>query len=140
VTTIYDAIQEIQAVVSAVPGIRLSPDAPPDQIAAFPAAICYSRAADWTLHDATFWTALHTIVIEIHAPRQGLARAVAATASYGDLITKAIYAAFVAGTFTTFQAPGTIRGEFLPMKWDTTDTIGWRLFIENVKIQSGVAS
>jgi len=140
VITIYDAIQEVQAVVGQVAGIRFSPDAPPGQVTAFPAALCYSRLADWSASDATYFTALHTIIVEIHVPKEDLARAVATATPYGDLVVKALMAAFVAGTFTTFQTTGAIRGEFGPMDWAATETIGWKIFIEQVKIQTGVSS
>lgn len=138
-TTVYDAIQQIQEVVGAVSGIRFAPDSPPNQVAHFPAAICYSRAADWSRSDATFYTALHSVVIEVHFPKEDLARAVALATPYGDLIVSALLSAFKAGTFTAFQSPGSITGEFGPMEWDSTETVGWRLVLTNIKIQGSVA-
>lgn len=138
-TTIQDAIAEIQAVVGTVAGIRLAPNSAPDQIETFPAAICYPKTVDWRLNDSSFLTGLHQVVIEIHMTKApGLARAIAVAAPYGELVVKALYQAFVAHTFTTLQTTGRITGEFGPLNWDTTDTIGWRITIEGVKLQQAI--
>jgi hypothetical protein len=140
--TLQDAIDEIQARIALLDGIRIAPSFAPDQIGAFPAAIAFPRRGTWTLNDATWKTGLHTIVLEVHIARHDMARDIQAAMAYSDTVPNAIMQGLIGNIYTAITAFGPISYEFGPMAWgmgnDILNTIGWRFFIENIKLQSAV--
>lgn len=136
--TLQDAIDEIQARLADVTGIRYAPEFAPDAVNAFPAAIAYPRSGAWNSNDATFKTGLHTIIVEVHVERHDLARAIEQAMQFSDSVPNAIMAGLTSGDYEAIQTYEEVRYEAGPMKWNDVDTWGFRFFIDGVKMQSPI--
>jgi hypothetical protein len=138
-TTLQDAIVEIQRNIGTLPGIRRSPDAPPERADTFPFAVSYLGDGDWKEEPAGLKTGLHTIVIEIHVARKDLPRDVTAVMKYAEsvpnLIFKRLNVDSLAGTIQTITS---ISYTFGSLGWRDVDTIGFQFKINGVKVQSAI--
>jgi hypothetical protein len=136
---VQSAIAEIQNVVGALTGIQDAPDYPPDQINAFPFAVCYARSGTHDIGPPELKTSLHNIVIEIHTSRQDLPFSVESVVGYIDSVPNALFAKLQSATpFTAFETWGATRYEFGPLDWGGVPTIGIRFTLEQVKIQTAI--
>lgn len=139
-STLASAISEIQEVIAALSGIKAAPSVPPEQLSGeFPFSVAYPREGSWTQAVQGMKQALHTIVVEIHLQRGDLPSDVTAALPYGESVPNALFKALgtdrLGGAISTF---GQIRYTFGALEWGGMATIGWRFFIEQVKIQSEV--
>jgi hypothetical protein len=131
--TIQDAITAIQGVVGGVSGIRAAPDYPPEDLSLYPFAVAFARSGSFEAAPVGSGKGLHTIVVEVHVGRSDLARDIKAAMPYGDSVPLALLAdTTVGGVVSTFAR---VRYEFGPMAYGGLATIGWRFFVEGVKIQ-----
>lgn len=142
--TLQAAITQIQALTEAVPGVRAAPDEPPDQISHFPFVVCYPESGIYEGgNPAGQMRGLHDIVIELHVPRQNLARGYREAMRFAKSIPNAIYAALGTSDLNTISTTGAIRYTFGVLDWGTgegaTQTMGFRFVIEDVKTQDTIS-
>ncbi len=134
--TLQSAINAIQGVVSGVNGIRAAPDYPPDKMEVFPFAIAYARTGVFNAAPVGAGKGLHTVVIEVHVARKDLARDVQAAMVFSDAIPLALLAdTTLGGTVSTFAR---VRYEFGPMAYGGMATIGWKFFVEEIKLLTNI--
>ncbi|RPI96981.1 MAG: hypothetical protein EHM39_10290 [Chloroflexi bacterium] len=136
--TLQQAIDEIQAVVGAVPGIRQAPTVPPEDLSFFPFAVAFVEAGEWIIGPPELMTGLHTVVIELHVARKDLPRDVTAAMRYAKAIPNAILDAHRKAEFTAFQTFERITYEFAALGWNDTATLGFRFRIERLKTQDAI--
>jgi len=136
--TLQDAIDQIQAVVRAVEGIRQAPDEPPEGLNFFPFAVAYVEAGEWIIGPPELMTGLHTVVIELHVARKDLPRDVEAAMRYAKAIPNAILDAHRKAEFTAFQTFERMTYEFAALGWGGTETLGFRFRIERLKTQDAI--
>lgn len=132
--TLYDAIKGVQDIVGAVSGIRAAPDEPPANMSMFPFAVAYASEGEWEMGAIGTDKGLHQIVVEVHVtPNTNLARSIATAMPYGDLVGLALLAdPTLGGAASTF---GGVRYKFGVMRYGGKETMGWRFFLEGVKVQ-----
>jgi hypothetical protein len=129
-----DVIKGIMDIVGAVSGIRAAPDYPPESINVFPFAVCYPGTGRIIIEPAGVMKGLHEIVLEIHVARKDLSRDVQAAIPFVDSIPLALCGDVTFGGTTSTW--GAIRYQFMPLGWNGVETIGWRFWIESVKVQT----
>lgn len=133
--TLQDAIDQIQAVVGAVSGIRKAPDEPPDQLNEFPFAVCMAASGSFRVGPPEIMQGVHTLVLEVHVARRDLTRDIQRLMPFAKSVPAAILAAYAAGTLTAVQVIGGIRYELGALGWGGFETLGLRFWIEDVKTQ-----
>jgi hypothetical protein len=135
-----DAIAQVQTTVLTVTGIKAAPSVPPEQLSGeFPFSVAYPGEGNWTEAVAGLKQILAAIVVEIHFQRGDLPSDVTAALGYGDSIPNALFKKLGTDKFGgTISAFSNIRYTFGSMDWGSIKTIGWRFFLEGVKIQSAV--
>jgi hypothetical protein len=136
--TLQEAINQIQAEVKAISGIREAPEVPPEGMDHFPFAICFARTGEYTIGPAGVMTGMHTIVLELHVVRKDLTRDIPAAMKYAKSIPLAILVALMNRTLTAISTMERIRYEFGPLGWGATETIGFRFYIDGVKTQDTI--
>ena len=130
---LQDAIDWVQDTIGGLEGIRKAPHEPTESIKVFPFSRAY--AGEGVIEVGAIGTdrALHSIVVEIHVARTDLPRDVAKAMPYVDSVPAALLAdPTLGGTVSTF---GRIRYRFGPMGVGGEDTIGFRFWLEDVKVQ-----
>jgi hypothetical protein len=133
--TLQDAIAYVQTLVGGVSGIRAAPEYPTEDINIFPFAMAYSGGGTWEI-SAGRAKGLHTIVIEIHVARQDLPRDTHALMAFSDSIPQALLSdPTLGGNIATF---GTIRYTFGQLGWAGIQTLGFRFYIDNVKMEAAL--
>jgi hypothetical protein len=132
---LQDVIDQVQAVVRAVSGMVKAPDEPPDQLNQFPFAVCYAGTGDLHIGPPEVMHGMHTLVLEVHVARRDLTRDVQRAMPFVDTVPAALFAAYAAGTLTALDAMGHIRYEFRPLGWGGVATLGFRFWIDGVKVQ-----
>ena len=135
---IQDIVDQLQAEVRDVAGIRAAPDEPPDSMNHFPFAVCHARSGHYHLGTTDQVNGIHEIWLEVHIARTQLDRDVQAVMDFGDTIPMAIWSAYEAGTLTALKTFQGISYEFGPMLWGGVPTLGFRFTIEGVKTQDGI--
>lgn len=138
--TLQDAIAQAQNYLANHPGIRSAPPYPPGKIGVFPTSIAYAGDGVWQAGPMGVKTGLHTIVIEIHVGRADLPKDVETVMGYCEsvpnlLLDKLLNDNYWGGTLQTFEQ---IRYTFGPLGWAGISTLGFRFFVEGVKMQSAI--
>jgi hypothetical protein len=134
--TLQDAINAIQDVVGGVSGIRSAPDYAPDQLSTFPFALAFARTGTFEVGPVGMGKGLHTIVVEVHVARKDLPRDIQAAMAFSDAVPLALLAdTTLGGVVSTFT---NIRYEFGPMLWGKLETLGFRFYVEGIKLQTGL--
>lgn len=131
--TLQAAIDEIQAQVATVSGIRAAPDEPPEAINAFPFAVCYASSGRYSIGPPDVMHGMHSIILEVHVARVDLARDVGRAMGYAKSIPNRVFYALKAGTLPALETIGAIRYEFGAMMYAGQKTLGFRFTLENVK-------
>ncbi len=137
--TLQSAIDEIQAQIRTLSGIRAAPDEPPDQISAYPFVVAYASSGEWRFQTPETKVGLHDIVVELHVARKDLPRDVQNAMSYSDSIPNAIMLALKDGTFSAIETFERITYEFVSLGWGGVDTIGFRFTVVGVKLSSTIS-
>ena len=135
--TLQQAIEQIQGVVRGLDRMRAAPIKPPEEIAAFPFAVCYSEAGDYEW-GSMIMKGLHTIVIEIHVARKDLPRDYERAMTFAKSVPNAIFAA-IPDTLTAIVTVNTINYTFGPMAYADVETLGFRFRLEGVKTEDAIA-
>lgn len=130
--TLQQVIDQIQAAVGAISGIRAAPDEPPENMSVFPFAIAYSQTGFYEQKQGRMLGS-HSIAVELHVARKDLARDVQKAMSYAKSVPNAIYAAQEAGSVTSASYLGRVTYVFGPMAWGEVDTLGFRFVVEEVR-------
>ncbi len=136
--TLQDAISQAQLYARTLAGIKGAPAYAPEQMSDFPFCVAYSGGGTWEFGAGQQKKGLHTIVLELHVARKNLPGDIAAAMAYSDSIPALLMSKLLTdnkwnGTVDTF---GSIRYTFGPMGWNGAKTIGFRFFIEGIKMQS----
>ena len=117
-------------------GIRAAPDYAPDKLTVFPFALAYAKMGVFEVAPIGYGKGLHTVVVEVHVARKDLPRDIQAAMAFSDAIPLALLAdTTLGGVVSTF---GRVRYEFGPMAWGGMETLGFRFFIEEIKLQTGI--
>jgi hypothetical protein len=135
--TLQDAIRHVQKTVRQVEGIRAAPEYPEDNMAIYPFAVAFADSGRWDYGPGYLAKrGLHTIVVEVHVARKDLSLDVEAAMKYSDSVPdKLMYDPTLGGNVDTI---GGIRYEFGPLGWADQLTIGFRFFIEDIKMISDI--
>lgn len=136
--TLQDAIDEIQAEVRDVAGMRAAPDEPPDSMNHFPFAVCYAHTGSYRIGPPDTMHGIHELYLEVHVARKDLERDIAAAMPFAKSVPDAIFSAYAAGSLTAVEVIQRIAYEFGPMTWGGVLTLGFRFTIEGVKTQDGI--
>ncbi|MCP3909229.1 MAG: hypothetical protein GY712_14590 [Oceanicoccus sp.] len=132
--TLQAAIEDVQATIGAISGIKAAPNYAPEKINEYPFSVAYMGGGliDFDTPSAT--KGLHIIVIELHVARKDLPNDISIVAPFIDSIPAALMAdPTLGGTVGLFE---NITYEFTPMQWDAVETIGYRFFINGVSQRS----
>jgi hypothetical protein len=129
--TLTDAIEQVQAIVGAISGIKRAPHYPPDKMSEFPFAIAFPASGTFTADAGGVKRGLHRITLEIHTQRKNLARDVAAVIDYGESVSSALLNNLRLNN--TVDTINQIAYEFGPLGYDTVVTLGYTFTID-VKI------
>lgn len=137
--TLQDAIDQIQAEMKSLPGMRLAPSEPPDSLDVFPFSVCYAEAGEYNIGPPELMTGLHTIVVEIHVSRRDLVHDVRTAMRYAKSAPNEIFDAFKSGTLTAIQTLERITYTFGGLGWGGAETLGFRFRLERVKTQDEIS-
>ena len=130
---LQDAMDWVQDTVGALEGMRGAPHEPTESVQVFPFSRAYAGEGVIEMNELGMDRGLHSIVVEIHVGRQDLPRDVKKAMPYVDSVPAALLASpTLGGTVSTF---GRIRYRFGPMAVGGEDTIGFRFWLEDVKVQ-----
>jgi len=137
--TLVDAIAQAQKYIRAMDGIKKSEN-PPDQMSVYPYAIAYPAAGDLAISPAGDCKGLHQIVIELHAERKDLAKAIETLLPYGETIPSLLFDKLLHDdkwqhTVDTF---GKITYTFGPLDYNGIATIGFKFTIHDVKVTRAI--
>lgn len=133
---LQDAIAKVQEIAGAVDGIRAAPEYVPEEINVFPFLVCYAGNGSYDFAPAGVMKGLHNIILELHVARKDLPRDVEKAMKYADNIPLAIMDdPTLGGTVSTI---GVITYTFGMLGYGTTETIGFRFMIQNVKVQTTI--
>jgi hypothetical protein len=140
--TLQQVIEEIQADLRAISGIRAAPDQAPDQINLFPFVVAFPGPGRWYSNVPGNKILLASIIVELHVARKDLARDIQAAMEFAESIPNALLKPVATETGDCFNNTiatfGEITYTFGPLGWGETDTFGWRWTINNVKLQSNI--
>lgn len=131
-------IDQIQAEVRAVPGIRAAPDEPPAQINQFPFAVCYAREGYFKVGPVGTLHGIHEIVLEVHVARQEMEHDFQQVMPFAESIPNAILAAYGDGRLTGLEVLQEIRYAFGPLGWGGVPTMGFLFRINGIKTQDAI--
>jgi len=130
------AIAAVQALILTLPGIKQAPAYAPEQISEFPFSVAYPGSGTWEFGAGGSMKGLLSIVIEIHVARLNLPDDISNAMVYADIVPKILLQnPTLSGTVSTF---GTIDHEFAPLGYGSSETIGFRWVIQNIKILSDI--
>jgi hypothetical protein len=119
-----------------VSGIRAAPEYPTEDINIFPFAMAYSGGGTWEFGAGGGMKGLHTIVLEVHVARKDLPRDTKVLMVFSDSVPRALLSdPTLGGHISTF---GMIRYTFGQLGWAGTQTLGFRFYIENVKMEAAL--
>lgn len=135
-TTLLDVIKYVQGVVGGISGIRAAPDNPPGSINIYPFSVAYAGTDIWEVAPVGTGKALRTIIVEVHVARKDLPRDITASMAFSDSIPLALLAnPTLGGLVSNFQR---VRSEFGELGWGNVPTLGFRFFIEGIKMQTAL--
>lgn len=136
--TLQDIIDQIQAEVRTVPGIRAAPDEPPAQISHFPFAVCYAREGHYRIGPPNTMQGIHEIVLEVHVARQEMERDFQEVMPYAKAVPAAILAAYKSGRLSGLEVLKEIGYAFGPLGWGGVATMGFLFRISGIKTQDAI--
>lgn len=137
-SSIQDAIDAINVILSAVPGIRAVPNDPPENMNVFPFAVVYPSSGTWEQGVPGERLGLCSLVVELHVTRRDLPTAVQQALTFADTVPDALMAdPTLAASVSTY---GPIEWTFGPLAWGDVPTIGWRYTLTEVKIREDIAT
>ena len=128
--SLQSAIAQVMTVATAVTGIRDGSATPVEKITVYPFVVCYAARGTWQSGAGTLYKhGQHTIFLEIHFERKGLARRVAEAMGYAESIPDALFAdVTLGGTVSHILEP--VRYSFGMLGWLGIETIGWRFEVD----------
>jgi hypothetical protein len=133
--SLQDAIDDVNATVRALAGIKSALDYPPEQANEYPFWVAYMGNGVFTFDTYPATKGLHTIIGELHVARKDLPNDISIAAPFVDSIPVAIMAdVTLGGTVGLFE---NITYEFAAMRWDAVDTVGFRFLINGISQRSG---
>ena len=130
-STLVDAITNIQAKADALSGIKAAPVNPPEDMSQFPFSVCYANIGGVEFRASGFGDYLHTIYCEIHVARIILPKAVAQAMPYIESFVSSVIADPTLGG--NVSVVNNIRYTFGRLDWADKQHIGIRFEID-VKI------
>jgi hypothetical protein len=140
--TLQQVIDEIQADLRTISGIRAAPDEAPEQINLFPFVVAYPGAGRWYSDVPGSKILLASVIVELHVARKDLSRDIVAAMTYAESVpNKLLYAvAHTSGDRfnNTVSTLGEINYTFGPLGWGGMDTFGFRWTITGIKLQSNI--
>lgn len=134
-STLQQAIANLQTIIGAIPGIRQAPDTAPEKITQFPFAVAYPESGSIDLRSGGWYKGLHTIVLELHVARKDLPRDIATAMPFIESIPAALDAnPTLNGSVDTIVSP--VNYQFQELGWEgDVITLGFRFNIQ-VKINT----
>jgi hypothetical protein len=124
-------VSRLQVIAATVTGIRNAPDALPDQIALFPAAISYLESFEEDAGMVGSDNVIYTAVTELHVARKDLPRDYAVLDGMAALFVAAVRSdsrSNTAGTLGVIaSAIGNATGNLAESSWGVQDTLAWSI-------------
>lgn len=140
--TLQQVIDEIQADLGALTGIRGAPDEAPEQINKFPFIVCYPLSGEWHSDIPGAKIGLHTIAIALHVARKDMPRDIQKAMAYAESIPNALLKVVATQSGDRFnnkiETFDRITYTFGSIGYGGTDTIGFVFQIQGVKMQSNI--
>ncbi len=139
--TLATVIDQVQAYMRTLSGIRAAPDEMPERVNVFPFVIARPGDGTWEFGADGTKKGLHNIVVELHVARKDLPRDIATALPYCDsvpnlLMNKLLNDNKWNGTIDTFRD---ITYRFTVWEWSPElKTIGFEFTIHDVKVQSTI--
>ena len=132
-------VSRLQVIASTVSGVNAAPDALPDQLALFPAAVSYLESFEEDAGMVGSDNIIYTAVTELHVARKDLPRDYAVLDGMAALFAAAVRLdsrSNVAGTLGIIaSAIGNQSGTMAASSWANQDTLAWTIRVP-FKIQS----
>ena len=139
---LQNAIDRIAVLVGAVPGVRVAYNYPPDQIPSSGIfAIIYPYSGRWEFNTTLEKRGVHEVAIDVLTPHKDTAYALKILSPMIDSIPNAVMADIsvtndvLGGTIDTFE---NIRYEQITLDWAGQPYIGFRFYVEGVKIRTAI--
>jgi len=136
--SLQDAIYEIQAAMREVSGVKNAPNEPPENTANFPFVSTFPGTGSISAKGYGDKTELHNIEIELHVKRKDLPIDMRTAVPFITDIVDKILSKRQDGAFTAFDTFGDITYEFAPLAWGETQTLGYRITLNDVKIRGTI--
>jgi len=140
--TLQQVIDEIQADIRALSGIRAAPDEAPEQINIFPFVVAFPGPGTWSSDIPGNKINLASVVVELHVARKDMAKDIQAAMVYENSIPNVLLKAVAStagdrfnNTVSTFD---NITYTFGSLGWGGMDTFGFRWTINGIKLQSNI--
>jgi hypothetical protein len=137
--TLDDAVQALQALLAALPGVRASTNYPPEAMGQFPFAVAYPASGSFWVMGAAWSQDFHNIIAEVHLSRGLLPITVQTAMPLYEQVRNAL-----ALNPTLGGVVDTIHGEeqavtyrFGRLEWADEKHIGWQFTIR-VKLSSNL--
>lgn len=124
-------VSRLQALAATVTGINTAPDALPDQLALFPAAVSYLESFEEDAGLVGSDNVIYTAVTELHVARKDLPRDYAVLDGMAALFVTAVRTdsrSNTAGTLGVIaSAIGNASGTLAASSWAAQDTLAWTI-------------
>ena len=124
-------VSRLQVLAATVTGINTAPDALPDQLALFPAAVSYLESFEESAGMVGSDNVIYTAVTELHVARKDLPRDYAVLDGMAALFVTAVRndsRSNTAGTLGIIaSAIGNASGTLAASSWAAQDTLAWTI-------------
>ena len=135
--TLQDAIDRIAVLVGAVPGVRVAYNYPPSQIPSSGIyAIIYPYTGRWDFNTTLEKKGMHELAVDVLTPHKDTAYALKVLSPMIDAIPNAIMADLTLNS--TVDKFDSLRYEQITLDWAGTPYIGFRFYVEGVKIRTAI--
>lgn len=135
---LQDAVYEIAASMREVSGVKNAPNEPPENTENFPFVAVFPGTGEIEALARGDKKGLHNIDIELHVKRKDLPIDMRVATPFIDKIADQILSDRQNNNYTHINTFGAITYEFAPLAWGATQTLGYRVTVNNVKLRGTI--
>lgn len=129
-STIDSVCTTLQTAIGQISGIKSAPSYPTEQAPDFPFVVTYPGGGESAVEPAGSFTALHTVLVELHVARKDLPQDVATSLGKFEALLTCLHDTLGDNAVGHKE----VNWDFTEMQWGDVQTLGYRFSIAGVKI------